>query len=124
MKDFWKVLNEYHAAEMKQREALCEVLTNVVLKKLKGVETEMMEEKKMVRLVCELLTFKITMELNKLERGLELQYNNLTKVTAGPPCCHTDTQRKRRKLSIYHKKSSMTNLPQKRVQSKLRTLQR
>lgn len=49
MKDFWKVLNEYHATEVKQRETLLDVLKNIVLKRLKEVEKEMIEEHKMVK---------------------------------------------------------------------------
>lgn len=48
MKEFWRVLNEHHVTELKQRETLLDVLNNVVLKRLKEIEREMLEEKKMV----------------------------------------------------------------------------
>jgi hypothetical protein len=64
MKDFWKVFNEYHVQELKQREALYDILVNVVMKRLKEVEREMAEEKKMVDFLLDsLLTIRLPLIL-------------------------------------------------------------
>eukprot|EP01127_Copromyxa_protea_P010692 TRINITY_DN2625_c0_g1_i1.p1 TRINITY_DN2625_c0_g1~~TRINITY_DN2625_c0_g1_i1.p1 ORF type:complete len:460 (-),score=59.69 TRINITY_DN2625_c0_g1_i1:29-1408(-) len=71
MKDFWKTFHDYHVQELKNREAFYDVLVNVVLKRLKEVEGYMLEEKKM-----------ITLEITKLEKGLDVQYKSLLKYKA------------------------------------------